>query len=65
MGLEDIYHHTKRSITIQTNFSSGTEREEEGEGVTPDTLVYTFDHSRLREKNRQTIGITVGVLRRA
>ena len=33
--------------------------------VTPDTLVYTFDHSRSRGKDRQTIGITARVLRRA
>ena len=65
MGKEDVCHHTKRCITIQPNFSSGTEREDGGDGVTPNTLVYTFDHSRSRGKDRQTIGITARVLRHA
>ena len=33
--------------------------------VTPDMLVYTFDHSSSRGKDRQTIGITARMLRRA
>ena len=49
MGLEDICHHIKEKYN-HTNLTSvsGTKREEGGDGVTPDTLVYTFDHSHSR-----------------
>ena len=65
MGKEDVCHHTKRSITIQPDFSSGTEREEGGDSVRPDMLVYTFDHGSSRGKDRETIGINARVLRLA
>ena len=49
MGLEDICHHTKEKYN-HSNLTSASEtkREEGGDGVTPDTVVYTFDHSRSR-----------------
>ena len=37
----EVYHSNLTS-------ASATKREEGGDGVTPDTLVYTFDHSRSR-----------------